>query len=360
MLYFSKLDSLRFFAFFLVFWSHAFVPSFGDLLETPLFKFFDPFFDTGKDGVHIFFVISGFLITYLLIVEENIKGKINIGNFYLRRVLRIWPLYYLIMILGLFILPRVLSSFDFCGSYWMNLSFLNNFNTTQSGECFSPNVLIAWSVAIEEQFYLFWPLVFSLISRNSKLFVSFCLSMYAISSVFTYVNPDPYFHTLGNINYLMIGCLGAHQYHKHREKFDTSFLRSKKILFLMILFLMVILVAGANTKVFFRFNILFLPFIYLYFVMYTIVNNDANYKSIFSTWGKYTYGMYFYHPILIVLVKIVFDKQGWDYQHIGGYHVIVAIISFGLTLAVSILSYQYFEGFFLRLKSKLSVVKTRM
>lgn len=360
MLYFSKLDSLRFLAFFLVFWSHAFVPSFGSLLETPWFQFFEPFFETGKDGVHIFFVISGFLITYLLMVEQNMKGKINIKNFYLRRVLRIWPLYYLIMILGLFILPRVLSSFDFCGSYWMNLTFLNNFNTTESGECFSPNVLIAWSVAIEEQFYLFWPLIFVLISRNTNLFVGFCLLMYGISTAFTYWNDDPYFHTLGNINFLMIGCLGAHLYHKHRERFDNSFLRSKKLLLLMILFLMFTLVAGANTKLFFVINILILPFVFLYFVLYTIVNNDAGYKSIFSHWGKYTYGMYFYHPIIIVLIKIGFDKLGWDYQQIGYYHFILAIIAFVLTVSVSIASYNYFENYFLRLKSKLSVVKTRI
>jgi peptidoglycan/LPS O-acetylase OafA/YrhL len=360
MLYFSKLDSLRFLAFFLVFWSHAFVPSFGEWLETPVFKFFDPFFDTGKDGVHIFFVISGFLITYLLLVEEQMKGKINIGNFYLRRVLRIWPLYYLIMILGLFILPKVLSSFDFCGSYWMNLTFLNNFNTTESGECFSPNVLIAWSVAIEEQFYLFWPVLFYFLSGRTKLFIGFCLTMYAVSTYFTIFDPDPYFHTLGNINYLMIGCLGAHQYYKHKTLFDHSFLRSRKLLTMMIFFLMVTLVAGANSPVFFVINIIIMPFLFLYFVLYTIVNNDPNYRSVFATWGKYTYGMYFYHPILIVLVKIVFDKLGWDYQHIGYYHVMVGLISFGLTLGVSIFSYQYFESYFLRLKSKLSVVKTRM
>jgi peptidoglycan/LPS O-acetylase OafA/YrhL len=359
MIYFYKLDSLRFIAFFLVFWSHAFVPSFGDLLETPIFKFFMPFFSTGKDGVHIFFVISGFLITYLMIIEHQLKGKINIGNFYLRRVLRIWPLYYLIMILGIFFLPKIFSSFQFCGRYWMNLTFLNNFNTAESGQCFSPNVLIAWSVAIEEQFYLFWPLLFVLL-YNTRWFVAFCIMMYVVSTIFLFTNNDPYFHTLGNINYLMIGCLGAHQYFKQKEKFDASILTSKKCLWLMILFLIITLVAGANIKFIYRFNVVAMPFIFLYFVLFTIVNNDSKYQSYFSRWGKYTYGMYFYHPILIVLVKMVFDKYGLDYQRIGYYHVILGVISFALTVGFSIFSYRYFENYFLRLKLKLSVVKTRV
>ena len=67
----------------------------------------------GQLGVSLFFVLSGFLITYLLLAEQDIYGSISVKKFYSRRILRIWPLYYLIVTLGLFVLPslRKLSGF---------------------------------------------------------------------------------------------------------------------------------------------------------------------------------------------------------------------------------------------------------
>ncbi|NRB70857.1 MAG: acyltransferase, partial [Xanthomonadales bacterium] len=59
----------------------------------------------GKLGVVLFFVLSGFLITYLLLAEEKRFAKIDLTSFYLRRVLRIWPLYFFIIFLGFFVLP---------------------------------------------------------------------------------------------------------------------------------------------------------------------------------------------------------------------------------------------------------------
>lgn len=62
----------------------------------------------GGLAVTFFFVLSGFLITYLLLIERDTKGTINIKNFYLRRVLRIWPVYYVIFVIGFLILPRLI------------------------------------------------------------------------------------------------------------------------------------------------------------------------------------------------------------------------------------------------------------
>ena len=61
----------------------------------------------GHLAVVLFFVLSGFLITYLLLIEEKTNGRINIRDFYIRRILRTWPLYFFIIILALFILPHV-------------------------------------------------------------------------------------------------------------------------------------------------------------------------------------------------------------------------------------------------------------
>ena len=90
--FFPNLEGLRFFAFFVVFINHAFA-SLGYYNPSKTFVFVRThFLLNGNLGVSFFFVLSGFLITYLLLKEKELTGKINIKNFYLRRVLRIWPL----------------------------------------------------------------------------------------------------------------------------------------------------------------------------------------------------------------------------------------------------------------------------
>src|SRR5262245_23508948 len=104
-IYFPNLNGLRFIAAFLVIIHHLeqFKLTFkmDNYWNVP---FIEPI---GRLGVVLFFVLSGFLITYLLLAEENIKGGISIKSFYVRRILRIWPLYFLIVLLGLWILPNI-------------------------------------------------------------------------------------------------------------------------------------------------------------------------------------------------------------------------------------------------------------
>lgn len=117
----------------------------------------------GAFGVSIFFVLSGFLITYLLLEEQKI-APIHIKNFYLRRVLRIWPLYYLILVLGFFVIPQ-LDFFqvpNYSTDMRDSLERLLLFTGLAANVAFIylptvPFANVLWSVAVEEQFYLFWP-----------------------------------------------------------------------------------------------------------------------------------------------------------------------------------------------------------
>jgi peptidoglycan/LPS O-acetylase OafA/YrhL len=121
----------------------------------------------GGLGVYFFFVLSGFLITYLLLAEKEKYGTISIKQFYARRILRIWPLYYLILILGFFILPQFVS---FKIGYLQN-SFEQHFypnlilylfilpNLAFSIYPAVPNIGQAWSIGVEEQFYIIWPII---------------------------------------------------------------------------------------------------------------------------------------------------------------------------------------------------------
>lgn len=106
-------------------------------------------------GVTMFFIISGFLITYLLMLEKQQFKNINVGKFIIRRSLRIWPLYYLAIILGYFLVVNGKFSHP---NYLANLFFLNNFNAINTLQWQFPFAHF-WSICVEEHFYLVWPLI---------------------------------------------------------------------------------------------------------------------------------------------------------------------------------------------------------
>ena len=103
--YFPNLDGLRFFCFLSVFFFHSFATDYESVKQSSLYAFQDSLFANGNLGVNFFFVLSGFLITYLLFAEKSRFQKVNIPNFYVRRILRIWPLFYCCVFFGFVIFP---------------------------------------------------------------------------------------------------------------------------------------------------------------------------------------------------------------------------------------------------------------
>lgn len=145
------LDGLRAIAVLLVIMSHALIwPRLG-VTDRRVLSVIGP-----HNAVQIFFVLSGFLITYLLIREESKTGSINIVDFYIRRILRIFPLYFLALGL-LYVVDRTGStrisecSFDYAFTYTINFA---------PPECQFSSMSHFWSLAVEEHFYLVWPFVF--------------------------------------------------------------------------------------------------------------------------------------------------------------------------------------------------------
>jgi peptidoglycan/LPS O-acetylase OafA/YrhL len=105
-IYFKNLDSIRFIAALMVFLQHAVSPSYEYLpIKNTIWEKLLNIISSGGTGVSIFFVLSGFLITYLLISEYELNSKISIKYFYLRRVLRIWPLYFLVVAFSFLLYP---------------------------------------------------------------------------------------------------------------------------------------------------------------------------------------------------------------------------------------------------------------
>lgn len=343
--YFVGLDKWRFYAFLLVFWQHTGEFIFEKLNSISIFKEFN--FEsiqfTGGIGVQFFFVLSGFLITFLLLRETENYNKINLGSFYLRRILRIWPLYYLILFCGVYFLPFVLSSYQFQGDIFKTFFFLNNIDVHNQTMVTG----ITWSVAIEEQFYLIWPIIFILFHKKKKLLIV-AMIIASLSLFYNFSSGiNNYFSTIGNTIYLMIGCIGAIIFNSWKKYF--YFLHNKLIKKVVVLTVLVLFLIRLKFPIV---QFLILPLFFTLLIINEILSNSDNKTNIFTKLGKYTYGMYIFHPLIILLVKIFMDKLSMDYNFIFYYNALLIIVSFALTIVISIFSYKYFEKPFLKLKSK--------
>ena len=160
--YFENLDSIRFIAALMVLFSHALSESYVFIpIEYSVVTTFLNLVSNGGLGVSIFFVLSGFLITYLLIVERETKSKISLGNFYMRRILRIWPLYFAVIIFAFVAYPLAKSFIGIKGEGFANimyhmvfLFFFDLIHMKQTNiDAIPTSQAINWSVSIEEQFY---------------------------------------------------------------------------------------------------------------------------------------------------------------------------------------------------------------
>lgn len=143
---FNSLDGVRCFCILAVLWHHANPPNFPPILTR------------GFLGVDMFFVLSGFLIVTLLLREQSTVGKISLRKFYARRALRIFPVYYG-MLLFLTLFYGVLKSqgdraASFTSVLPFYLTYTSNWSLVQAA-----GLGITWSLATEEQFYLFWPAI---------------------------------------------------------------------------------------------------------------------------------------------------------------------------------------------------------
>ncbi|SIQ02287.1 Peptidoglycan/LPS O-acetylase OafA/YrhL, contains acyltransferase and SGNH-hydrolase domains [Chryseobacterium sp. RU37D] len=360
---YPNLNSLRFIAASLVIIHHIelykYLFGLRNLWDIPFFQII------GKLGVVLFFVLSGFLITSLLLHEIDLKGKISIKNFYLRRVLRIWPLYYLIIILGFFVYPYI-PFFDIPNKDIFPNVLENRFPNIFFYLTIFANLAIpiykdvpytsqTWSIATEEQFYLLWPFLF--IFFRKKLLPAMLIIILGYWFLKYVINETHYpskfinlhsksiisgFLYFFNINCMAIGGIFA-------------VIVSKKFKLLKLIFNNTIFIlTSASTIALLIFGIHFGFFHYdIYAVLFAIiiVNLACNEKfknllenKITNYLGSISYGIYMYHFIALTIAiraAIYFDSL-W----------IIYPITFLLTFTISHFSYKYFENFFLKLKSK--------
>jgi peptidoglycan/LPS O-acetylase OafA/YrhL len=375
-IFFPNLDGLRFVSFLVVFLYHGHLSIFSYLTDAQprVYSVIQFLFRHGNLGVNFFFVLSGFLITYLLIKEKEFTGKIHVPNFYVRRILRIWPLYYMCVFVGFvaFGILKKMSGEPIVenANPWYYIFFSANFDIMHTWPL-KPDALllsVLWSVAVEEQFYLTWPLILSVVPLKKFKFIFPCIMLFSlVFRAFHAGNNDHdfairYFHTFSVIGDMALGGLFAYLV-SYENKFKTFITNMPKSVIILIyvfalgvtLFKDEIFVPGWPS-IFERIVIAF------FFGMIILEQNYAkhsfykmsNFKLI-SKLGIYTYGLYCLH-----FLGLYFAIKFMNVLRLNGSLNWVSFSMIGLALVISVIislmSYHLYEKWFLRLKDKFAFI----
>ncbi len=312
--------------------------------------------------------LVGFLITYLMFTEQAKEGKLNIVFFYIRRILRIWPLYFLTLIAGFVIYPLILKAggnpYHENASWLWYAAFAANFDHIYNYFPTSNMLGVQWSVAVEEQFYLVWPLLFVALNK-SKLFPWFLSCIILSSELFSYrigshIGGGDY-HFLSCIRYLSAGALLA-WFSFHKTELLVSVLnRISKPATILIYISCIIIMMLQNTI-----TESFPGYTYLYqitpvvFFGFIIAEQNFSTNSFFKigkyrllNWlGKISYGLYLTHMIAINIVLGILPNEP---QYVS-LNIALALL---LCIGISHFSFTYIEKYFLSLKSRFSFLEKR-
>ena len=342
--YFSSLDTFRFLAITAVIWHH-----------TQVGVNWFPASHRGFLGVDFFFVISGFLIVTLLLRERDKTGDISLRRFYMRRSLRIFPIYYLMLALMtvffLAVKPHSQMAQPFFRILPYQLFYLSNFVTDTT------ILFFTWSLSSEEQFYLFWPpvekwlgkavipLLFGVILINQA--INFQMSDWIASG------SNPKLNIL-QITFAPI-CLGVLLAHLlHDKRWFSLVFRWVGSAWSPLFFAAAVLIACNHP----RSDLMGWPRLSIQVFMTLllascVVREDHCLESLFQVAtirriGVISYGMYLYHEFAahIVRAALPIDKVHPSFP--------MFLVTYALTVIVSDLSYRYYETPFLNFKDMLS------
>lgn len=371
--YFPNLNGVRFILASLVLLHHVAVVLYANGLSNLYLKI-DALKAFGPVAVSLFFCLSGFLITYLLLQENESSGTISIKRFYKKRIKRIFPLYYLIVIIHLFILPHTpLIIFDEhitfgnvggyaystvpISDYWINCLYLILLPQVAlalmvaSGNTYVPAGHV-WSIGVEEIFYLLYPVFLKKNVHRFKKYIFTLIALYYFIAISNFIIiqisknttfEHSYFLRLLNASIILviynrvvcmfIGAIGAYLFihkHKYHKIFTNKYVFIGSLISIIVLF-------AIGARVPFLTHELYCIF-FLSALLYLIKDNTSYFleNKIFSYLGKISYGIYMYQMIAIFLVVFVIKKMEINI-------LFVYPLSFMLTIILSAISYEYFE-----------------
>ena len=348
---FPNITSLRFILASLVMVGHVW-----EFSKNRGFPFFNswPIFNKSTEAVYLFFSLSGFLIIKQLYTEKATTNNINLKKFYTKRALRIFPLYYFVLLFGFLYYHFILkyfgfeyhNNYDLATGLLLSLTFFSNiFSTYAPGGILE----ILWSIGIEEQFYLVIAPLLLVIPKN-RILQFLCVFTMGYFLLFSL----DFFHFL--ISYQMVffyfsfaGFCALYLEKNYFQK-SISLLRYPLYLIAFVYF----------TTNFFKNNLE--PFYYQFFSFILFGLFIAVFVSkplIFfqNKWmvylGKISYGLYMYHAIVLQFVGLIYLKFLSEFSLKNTTDIVlINLLVFVITITVAHFSYKYFESYFIKLKSK--------
>jgi peptidoglycan/LPS O-acetylase OafA/YrhL len=361
--YRPELDVLRFGAFLLVYFDH--------LLPIPNAKF-GRYFPSSIAyiinklplwyGLPLFFVLSAFLITELLLIEKQTAKEISIGRFYIRRILRIWPLYFVGIAIGIiyFHIPIFADTGDRAPALMvaMYLALIGNWYFALVSKAWMSNPMTPlWSISVEEQFYAVWAPLIQFSSKRNLCSVLFLLLLASIGTQFilgvALANPvQVWTNSFVQLEMFAVGALLA------------IFLDERGLqigLPLRLLILASALVCWMSSQRLMGSGGLMMVARYLLTAMGCLLLMVAflGAQLKFPRWsiylGRISYGLYVFHAFSLMLADRLLKPLSFQHAHL----LLKFIISLSLTIALASLSYRYFETPFLRLKERFARIASR-
>jgi len=366
------LHEVRAVAAFAVVWHHIELfkhrEGMASLFDTPLHGFIKTL---GKNGVFLFFVLSGFLITYLLLAEAQKTGRIDTRAFYIRRVLRIWPLYYMILILGFIVMPLIVNSAIFEPTNYTALTQAISSDMPWNLVLYAfllPHVALnlgfrvaaasqSWSIGLEEQFYIVWPWLFLLLRSGGRRLALGMTCLLAGGLLVTTETNQWVASVLSvfGVRYMSlmaVGCAGAYAFYYHRKPVQGLFGRRATLVlvsFLGVVFLLVghriphtwrALVAGPVGLA----------------AILVVLSHQIRRINALEALGGVSYGVYMLHPFVIFNVVGVLGLTELEKHGIVAYNFALYTVVVILTVVAAFISFWYVEAPFLRLKNRFSRV----
>jgi peptidoglycan/LPS O-acetylase OafA/YrhL len=358
--YLRGLDGLRFIGSTIILLHH--VEGAKGVFGLPGHK--DSFLETGtgQAAMTLFFVLSGFLISFILLREKKSTGNINLSRFYKKRILRIWPLYYFMVIFGvtvffhssLFRYPDTPPTLTTAHYPVLLLYFFNLSNLILFFDVTIRPLKYLWTMGVEEQFYSFWPVFTKKVGGFFKACIVFIViksSLKLVVVILEHVLPlnTEQFALLKNIEQFLfvtrfevfaIGGIAAFFFLEQKQKIlGLIYRRDAQILNL------VMLVACFPLTMHFQFVHFFLAVNFSVLILNTVNNPKALFVldfKITNYLGKISYGIYIYQmpmrALFMNLLKPYYTEQNslvWNIEYYGA--TILA------TILVASLSYEFVE-----------------
>jgi len=309
-------------------------------------------------GVSIFFALSGFLITFLLLKEKEVK-PVNIKNFYVRRVLRIWPLYYGYFILCIITLLAYSIPFNKTAVVFYTLLAAN---VPFIADTAMPLLAHYWSLGVEEQFYAFWPWVVKKLDTNLlKIVATATVVLILLRVLFRLLEIKYAIHlpykiiTVTRFQCMLIGAVGAILYYQKNKAFLNIVTH---VLLQLAAWGVIVLLALNQFRVpsFIDNEIVSAATVVIIIGQITGKNKLVNLENRACDFiGKISYGIYVIHPLLIFLMAKLIGKL----NNKGALsYVLVYVLLTAVTITIAYLSYTYFEKPFLKIKQRFTVIKS--